>query len=205
MNNSRGKLVIISGPSGAGKSTVVKELLRVCPWPLKLSVSATTRAPRAGEEHGRDYYFLSREEFHQKRHKDEFLECKEVFGRGDWYGTLRSEVAAGHAQGKWVLLEIDVAGALAVLEQVPEAITIFLHPGSMAELERRLRSRGSESPQSLARRLEVSRQEMAAKDQYRYEVVNDTVERAAREICGILTRDGDEWHARRTERRRSRQ
>ncbi|MCL4202147.1 MAG: guanylate kinase [Pirellulaceae bacterium] len=181
-----GKLVIVSGPSGAGKSTVVWRLLEVCRLPLKLSVSATTRSPRPGEIDGREYHFLTVEEFLRRRDNDEFLESKEVFGRGDYYGTLRSETASGLSQGKWVILEIDVEGALAVLQQHPEAITIFLHPGSMDELERRLRLRGTESEASIQRRLEVARRELAMMDRYRYEVINDTVERAVREICDIL-------------------
>ena len=191
MNGTSGRLVIISGPSGAGKSTVVRRLLQQCDVPLRLSVSATTRSPRPGEEEGVHYYFLSQEQFHRRRLAGEFLECKEVFGRGDWYGTLRSEVATGYAAGKWVLLEIDVEGALAVLEQEPHATTIFLHPGSLDELERRLRSRGTEDRASLARRLEVARREMANLDKYTYEVINDSVDRAVREICEILKRSGE--------------
>ena len=157
MNAVTGKVVILSGPSGAGKSTVVRRLLQCSPVPLRLSVSATTRPPRPGEQDGCRLPFpRPTRSLLQRRHAGEFLECKEVFGRGDWYGTLRSEVTTGHAEGKWVLLEIDVQGALSVLEQVPDAITIFLHPGSLAELERRLRHRGTESPESLARRLEVA-------------------------------------------------
>jgi guanylate kinase len=187
MNDAKpGKLAIVSGPSGAGKSTVVRRLLEDCGLPLKLSVSATTRSPRPGEIDGRDYHFLTVEEFLRRRNNDEFLESKEVFGRGDYYGTLRSETASGLSQGKWVILEIDVEGALAVLQQHPEAITVFLHPGSMDELERRLRLRGTESESSIQRRLEVARCEMAMMDRYRYEVVNDTVDRAVREICEIL-------------------
>ncbi len=102
-----GKLIILSGPSGAGKSTVVRELLANCSLPLKLSVSATTRQPRAGEVDGRDYHFVSHEEFRRVRAAGEFLECKEVFGRGDWYGTLASEVENGLAAGNWMILEID--------------------------------------------------------------------------------------------------
>jgi guanylate kinase len=181
-----GKLVIISGPSGAGKSTVVRHLLEACALPLTLSVSATTRAPRPGEIDGRDYHFLSVAEFQRRRANGEFLESKEVFARGDYYGTLRSETGSGLSQGKWVILEIDVEGARAVLEQEPTAITIFLHPGSMTELERRLRSRGTDSEPSIQRRLEVARREMAVVDRYRYEVVNDTVDRAVQEICEIL-------------------
>jgi guanylate kinase len=191
MNAVAEKLVIVSGPSGAGKSTVVQRLLADCPVPLCLSVSATTRAPRPGEQDGVHYHFLTPEEFQRRRARGDFLECKEVFGRGDWYGTLRSEVATGHAAGKWVLLEIDVQGALSVLDQVPDAVTIFLHPGSLEELEKRLQLRGTETRQSLARRLQVARAEMGYVGKYQYEVINDTVDRAVQEICAILRRCGE--------------
>ncbi|GIW94594.1 MAG: guanylate kinase [Pirellulaceae bacterium] len=194
------RLVIISGPSGAGKSTVVRRLLETCSVPLYLSVSATTRQPRPGEVDGVDYYFLSHDEFARRRRAGEFLECKEVFHRGDWYGTLRSEVQRGVAQGKWVLLEIDVEGAMAVLEQYPQAVTIFLHPGSLEELERRLRHRGTETEESLQRRLEVARRELEYLPRYQYEVVNQTVEQAAEEICRLLQQIQGARHAGRTER-----
>jgi len=186
MMSGNEKLGIISGPSGAGKSTVVRRLMEVCLIPLQLSVSATTRAPRPGEVDGVNYHFLTSEEFARRRAAHEFLECKEVFGRGDWYGTLRSEVTSGHAAGKCVILEIDVEGCLSVVEQYPQAMTIFLHPGSMSELERRLRSRGTETEASIARRLEVARRELSMMHWYRFEVVNDSVDRAVGEICHIL-------------------
>jgi guanylate kinase len=186
MAAATGKLVIISGPSGAGKSTVVRRLLERCPLPLVLSVSATTRAPRPGEQHGAEYYFLTHEEFFRRRQAGEFLECKEVFGRGHWYGTLHAEVATGLAAGKWVILEIDVEGAVTVIRQRPEAITVFLHPGSPVELERRLRFRGTETEESIQRRLEVARREMTFLGHYRHAVINDDIERATGEICGIL-------------------
>jgi guanylate kinase len=186
------RLVIISGPSGAGKSTVVRELLATCPLPLVLSVSATTRAPRAGEIDGVNYFFLSREEFARRRAAGEFLECKEVFGRGDWYGTLQSQVATGLAAGKWVILEIDVEGAQTVVQKHPEALTIFIHSGSIEELEARLRKRNSETEASLARRLEVARRELACQDRYRYQVINRDVPQAVREICDILSRHAKE-------------
>ena len=193
--SSRGKLVIISGPSGAGKSTVVRRLLDRCPLPLQLSVSATTRLPRPGERDGVDYHFVTPAEFCRRREAGEFLEWKEVFGRGHLYGTLRSETTAGLAAGKWVVLEIDVEGALAVLEQDPEAITIFVHPGSMAELERRLRGRGTETEESIQRRLAVARRELACRDRYRYQVINDSVDRAVQEIGEILTSHAGEENA----------
>jgi guanylate kinase len=119
------------------------------------------------------------------------LECFEVFGLGYWYGTLREEVATSLAAGKWVVLEIDVDGAEAVLGHYPHAITIFISPGSTAELERRLRGRGTESEETIRRRLEVARREMSRAGIYRHHIINDRVERAVREICDILTKDGD--------------
>jgi len=187
VKSTTGKLVIISGPSGAGKTTVVKRVLQECPLPLMLSVSATTRAPRPGERDGIDYHFLSQEEFARRRDQGDFLECKEVFGRGDWYGTLREPVTAGLAQGKWVVLEIDVEGALQVLESHPEAITIFIHPGSPAELERRLRARSTESEEALRRRLDVARRELTYRERYQHEVINETVDQSVHAICTILT------------------
>jgi guanylate kinase len=184
--SAAGRLVIISGPSGAGKSTIVRRLLRECQMPLQLSVSATTRARRPGEADGIDYHFLSREDFAERRSNGEFLECKEVFGHGDWYGTLESEVQAGFADGRWVILEIDVEGAMSVLERYPEAITIFLHAGSLEELERRLRDRATETESSVQRRLSVARHELGYKCRYRHEVVNHTPDQAVRDICQIL-------------------
>jgi guanylate kinase len=182
------RIVILSGPSGAGKTTVVRELLRSSPVPLVLSVSATTRRPRTGEVDGREYHFLSSAEFARQRAAGEFLECKEVFGRGDWYGTLRREVTTGLEQGKWVLLEIDVEGAMAVRERFPDCVMVFLHPGSLEELERRLRGRGTDSEESIRRRLEVATGELARASEYSYQVVNETPAQAVAEIRAILAR-----------------
>jgi guanylate kinase len=181
-------VVVVSGPSGAGKTTLVAALLARCEVPLAMSVSATTRPPRHGERHGVEYFFLSEEEFAARRAAGEFLECCEVFGRGVWYGTLRSEVTPRLAEGKWVLLEIDVQGAREVLRSYPDALTLFVSPGSVAELERRLRGRGTDSQEAIERRLEAARREMDAADQYQFRIVNDSVERAVDEICSILRR-----------------
>lgn len=181
-----GRLIILSGPSGAGKSTVVRKLLEEADLPLELSVSATTRSPRPGEIDGVDYHFVSPEEFQQRRQRGDFLEFKEVFGRGYWYGTLRDEVASGLNRGKWVILEIDVQGALSVLHHLPDCITIFLYPGDMGELERRLRARGTETEAAIKRRLEVARQEWDLRQHYRHHVLNESVTDAVRRIREIL-------------------
>ncbi len=188
----QGKLVIVSGPSGVGKSTVLGQLFKECPLPLVMSVSATTRPPRPGEQDDIDYHFLSPEEFDRRRRRGEMLESFDVFGRGYWYGTLEKEVTTSLAAGKWVLLEIDVDGTLAVVQRYPDAITIFVRCETMEELERRLRGRGTETEETIERRLDVARRELAMADRYKYQVVNDSVDRAVREICDILTQSGDE-------------
>ena len=185
------RLVVISGPSGAGKSTILSRLLETSCLPLQLSVSATTRKPRPSEISGRDYLFLSGEEFLGHRQAGDFLECKEVFGRGYWYGTLREPVTSGLKEGKWVILEIDVEGAFEVLRQLPDAVTIFIHPGSLAELERRLRNRGTESDDVIRHRLQEAEREMALADQYQHCVINHDVDDAVAEIDKILTETGE--------------
>lgn len=189
MPTATGKLVVLSGPSGVGKSTLVKRVFERVPQ-LTASVSATTRNPRPGERDGIDYHFISSEEFQRRRAAGEFLECFEVFGHGTWYGTLQSEVTPSLADGKWVLLEIDVQGALAVLQQYPDAISIFVRPGTIEELERRLRGRATESPEAIERRLEVAKRELTFAGRYKHQVLNDDVERAAQEISDILTTSG---------------
>lgn len=181
------RLIIISGPSGAGKSTVTRRLLAECELPLRLSVSATTRAPRPGENDGREYHFLTQSRFDELRHQGAFLECKEVFGRGHWYGTLRSEVADGLAGGQWVILEIDVQGAMEVMEHTDlNPISLFIHPGGMDELERRLRDRGTESEAAIQRRLETAADEMRFLHRYEYEIINGSVDVAVAQVCQIL-------------------
>jgi guanylate kinase len=160
------------------------------PERLRLSVSATTRSPRPGEQEGVDYYFLSPDEFARHREAGDFLECFEVFGRGHWYGTLRSEVTSSGDDPKWVILDIDVEGAEKVRRLLPGVLSIFLHPGSETELERRLRSRATESEDAIQRRLEVARREIARAGEYQYTVTNDSLEAALERIGEILENEG---------------
>ncbi len=185
-NSEIGRLVIFSGPSGVGKTTVLAEIFKRCQRPLMMSVSATTRPQRAGETAGVSYHYLSDQEFKQRIENDAFLEFTEVFGRGHWYGTLKETVQAGLTEGKWVILEIDVEGAQKVLKHHPDAITIFVHPGSAEELERRLRGRGTESETELQRRLEVAQRELDMAKLYEHIVINQSVEQTATDICQIL-------------------
>jgi guanylate kinase len=184
------KLVVLSGPSGAGKSTVVRRVLERFPARLRLSVSATTRPPRPGERDGVDYYFLAPEEFARRRQAGEFLECFEVFGRGHWYGTLLSEVTPSREHPTWVILDIDVDGAAKVRGLFPHSLSIFLHPGSEQELERRLRARGTEAEEAIQRRLEVARRELARASEYQYTVTNDSLDAAVERISDILEQEG---------------
>ena len=184
-----GKLVVISGPSGVGKTTLLRRLLAAAPA-LVPSVSATTRPPRTGEQDGVDYHFLSPEAFELRREAGEFLECCRVYGRQHWYGTLVDEVAPRLAAGKWVVLEIDVEGTLSILEKYPEAITIFVEPSHPDQLLERLRGRGTESPEAMARRLEVARRELLEAHRYRHRVVNENVDEALQRVGGILAAEG---------------
>ena len=181
-----GKVVIISGPSGAGKTTIVKGLVERCDLPLEVSVSATTRAPRAGEVDGVDYHFLSPEEFERRRNAGDFLECFEVFGRGYWYGTLRETVTTSLQRGNWVILEIDVQGMAAAISDFPDALSFFIRPESLEELERRLRGRGTETEETIQRRLEVARHEWLHKDRYHFDVVNDSIDATIDLMCEQL-------------------
>jgi guanylate kinase len=182
------RLIIVSGPSGVGKSTVLKRLISDCDLPLVMSVSATTRAARDSEVDGVDYHFLTPAKFAAKREAGEFLECCEVFGRGDWYGTLKSTANASLAAGKWVVLEIDVEGATKIAEVYPDAITVFVGLNNLDEIEQRLRARGTEDETTIRGRLAVAKIEIARAVSYQHFVINDDVDRAANEICEILKR-----------------
>ena len=178
-----GKLFVISGPSGAGKGTLVNRVMgrRDGTW---LSVSATTRLPREGEVDGVSYFFLTDDEFDAKIEEGDFLEWANVHGRR--YGTLRSVVLEKLEQGIDVILEIDVQGALQVRENHPDAFLIFIKPPSFEELERRLVSRGTETAEQIAGRLEVAKLEMEQEKCYNTSLVNDELERATEELLEIM-------------------
>ena len=174
---------MITGPSGVGKGTLIRELLQRIPE-LEMSISATTRDPREGEEDGRDYHFLDREEFDERADGKEFLEFATY--SGNRYGTLRSEVERRLREGRSVVLEIEVQGARQVRAAMPESIQVFIAPPEPAALRERLRSRGTDSAEAIEARLEVAAQELAAQDEFDHRVVNDDLERAAGELERIV-------------------
>jgi len=181
--NKDAKLYVIAAPSGAGKTTLVKELVSTNPA-LNFSISYTTRPRRVTEEHGRDYFFVDRDEFERLRQRGELLESALVFD--NHYGTSRSQVERRLADGDSVLLEIDWQGAQQVRESMPEAVSIFILPPSASELEHRLRDRKTDSEEVIARRLRDSISDMSHWDEFTYVIVNDDLDRAVAELQAIL-------------------
>ncbi|UAJ72303.1 guanylate kinase [Synechocystis sp. PCC 7339] len=180
---AKGQLIVLTGPSGVGKGTLVQLLLERHPhW--FLSISATTRAPRAGEEDGRSYYFLSKEEFQTWIGEEKLLEWAEY--AGNYYGTPRQPVEAQIAQGKTVLLEIEVLGARQIKQTFPSARRIFILPPSVEVLEERLRGRGSDSETAIAKRLTQAQQELQAAGEFDHQLVNDDLERALNHLIGLI-------------------
>ena len=178
----KGLLVVVSGPSGAGKGTICQALLEKTP--LAYSVSATTRKPRAGEVEGESYYFLSVEAFEKMIEKDELLEWAKVYD--NYYGTPLKKVEEKLAAGEDILLEIDTQGAMKVREKFPEGVYIFILPPSLAELERRIRGRDTETEDVLQKRLAAAIDEIEAGKCYKYVVTNDEVDGAVDSVCAIL-------------------
>jgi guanylate kinase len=177
------KVFVITGPSGVGKGTLIAELLSRIPE-LELSVSATTRPPRDGEQGGRDYHFLSPDEFDRRSEANDFLEFATY--SGNRYGTLRSEIERRLAAGHSVVLEIEVQGARQVRAAMPQSVQIFIAPPEPAALRERLLERGKDSPEAIDARLAVAAQELAAKDEFAHQVVNDELDRAADELQRIV-------------------
>jgi len=173
-------VLVITGPSGVGKGTLIRLLLDRFPR-MALSVSATTRRPRPGETAAVDYHFLSPEEFQERVDAGDFLEWAEY--AGNRYGTLRSELNRG---ARPLVLEIEVQGARQVRERVPEAASVFIAPPSEEALRTRLIGRGSDTPEQIERRLEVAREELAARDEFDYVVVNDDLDAAVAELTRLV-------------------
>jgi guanylate kinase len=185
--SSTGKPVfVVTGPSGAGKGTLIQALLERIPE-LEVAVSATTRLQRRGEENGREYWFLSDAEFVRRVHEGDFLEHV-TYVSGKRYGTLRSEVDRILDSGRVPMLELETEGALNVKEDVPGAVTIFI-TAPIPELERRLRERASESEGEIGERIGLARKQLAQAREFDYVVVNDDLERATRELEGIVSRE----------------
>ena len=181
----RGRVVVLSGPSAVGKSSVVRCLRERIPT-LRFSVSATTREPRPGEVDGVDYHFVSPARFRQLVEEDALLEWAEIHGGLHRSGTLAEPVRAATESGLPVLIEVDLAGARAVKQAMPEAITVFLAPPSWADLKARLVGRGTETPEAIRRRLDTARVELAAQDDFDEVVVNRQLESACAELVSLL-------------------
>jgi guanylate kinase len=181
---SLGPLIIVSGPSGCGKTTLIERLLADRVWPLRLSVSVTTRLPRPGERDGVQYHFWSKERFEAERAAGAFLESAEVFG--NWYGTLQREVEPYRARGEGVLLEIDVNGWRQVKLLCPDAVSVFVRTSSLEVLEQRLRRRGTETEATLRRRLDGALRELASADRYEFQVINDDLDSALDVLRNIV-------------------
>lgn len=174
-----GKLIVLTGPSGVGKGTLMRSLLQRHPE-LYYSVSATTRAPRPGEVDGKNYYFISRSKFEQLAAQGEFLESAEF--AGNYYGTPREAVLSQVQSGKLVVLEIELEGARQIRASFPQALSIFILPPSFEELERRIRGRGQDSDEAIARRLQRAKQEIQAAEEFDIRIVNDDFETALNAI-----------------------
>ncbi|MFN5459080.1 MAG: guanylate kinase [Bacteroidota bacterium] len=180
------KLIIFSGPSGSGKTTIVQHLLNLYPDKLGFSISATTREKRGVEKNGKDYYYLSMEEFKQKINEDAFLEWEEVYS-GRYYGTLKSEANRIWQSGKSVLFDIDVEGGLNMKHQFPKtSIAIFVMPPSIKILEERLKSRKTDSPESVARRIEKAEKELKTARLFDKFIINENLEMALNQANDIV-------------------
>ena len=178
-----GNLFIISAPSGAGKTSLVHALLNLNPH-IDLSISYTTRDPRSGEQNGKDYYFVSREDFLAMANRGEFLESAEVYG--NLYGTSQIWISQEIAKGRDVLLEIDWQGAAQVRRLFPDCISVFILPPSIAALETRLKGRGKDNDTVIAKRLAAAREDIAHVAEFDYVIINDNLNNALRELDAVV-------------------
>lgn len=183
----KGHLYIVAGCSGVGKGTLLKLFLKENPE-IKLSISATTRNPRQGEEDGVSYFFVSKEDFQKSIDNDEFLEWAEF--SGNFYGTKKSFVEKTLAKGIDLILEIEVQGAKQVKEKMPEATSIFIMPPSLEDLEKRLRGRHTESEDAIQKRLNVAAREIEAGKNFDYQIINDNIEEALANMQKIFNNKG---------------
>jgi guanylate kinase len=178
----KGKLIVFSAPSGSGKTTLVKALLRK-KLSLSFSISATSREPRVDEIDGKDYYFLSTEEFKDKIHREEFIEFEEVY-TDKYYGTLKSEVERNWEAGKHVIFDIDVVGGLNIKSQYPEeTLALFIQPPNKEVLEERLRSRGTDNEDAVHERIAKAEKELEAAPKFDSIIINDDLDLAIKEVC----------------------
>ena len=181
-----GKLIVISAPSGAGKTSIVHQLLKVIPE-LSFSVSASSRERRGNEVHGKDYYFLGIEGFHKKIKEDAFLEWEQVY-ENQYYGTLKSEIKRIWSEGKIVIFDVDVVGGLNIKKQYPkECLSIFIMPPSIEVLAERLIGRGSESDESVKKRLDKAEEETSKSGQFDTIILNDDFDIACEETMDVIT------------------
>ena len=185
----RGKILVFSAPSGGGKSTIiarVQERIRG----LRFSISATTRLPRGSEQDGVEYFFLSKDDFEKKIAENGFVEYKNVYG--NYYGTLKSFVKNGVEKGFHTIFDVDVQGALAIKEQFPEAVMIFIYPPSMEILEQRLTGRGTDSKEAIENRLAFAKSEMEKMDSYDFKIMNSDLQDAVKKVIEVLRQNGIE-------------
>jgi guanylate kinase len=185
MASIQNKLIIITAPSGAGKTSITKHLMQLYPQ-LAFSVSAATRQPRGVEKDGIDYHFISADDFKQKIQHNEFIEWEMVY-EGKYYGTLRSELERIWANNQIPVLDIDVKGAIHVQQQFPgTSLSLFIEPPSVEELKKRLQSRGTETPESLAARINKASFELSFKDQFNKIIVNDDLQKACGKAADVV-------------------
>jgi len=183
----QGKIIILSAPSGTGKSTIIERLMQMPELMLGFSISATSRAPRGEEQHGREYFFLTPEEFERRVAAGDFVEWEEVYA-GTCYGTLRSEVERVTGSGWNLIMDIDVKGALNVKKQYGDrALSIFILPPSVEELERRLRARNTDSEESLRKRIDRAETELSYAEGFDSKVVNDDLDEAVNRVSELIS------------------